>query len=251
MPCGWHRPSAANRAYHGSGMPAFLAKRVSDRGIYRGRAKMLCGWHRPSAANRAYHGSGMPAFLAKCVSDRGVYCRCTGSAGRAGDAAHSFPAHRGRGRRRRIDVHTCLSLAEHREGGPFVRKSEGFVFLSWAESLPFLYRTCFSVLIDGAGMPCGWRRPSTASRAYRGSGDASNARRKGWKFARYFPCGLAMARGEERLCEVQRRTLAVGSPRRREKNVFPQCISLPGDTTCRGGRERTPCKAVSSGGCAR
>ena len=271
--------------------------------------------------------------------------------------AHSFPAHRGRGRRRRIDFHPRFSFPEHREGGPSVKKSEGFVFLSRAESLPFLYRTCFSVLIDGAGMPCGWRRLPAASRAYRGSGDArlsckmrfrsrrlSQAHgfgREGRWCGTFFPrtsrerappadrfasplifCRIPrgrafrekpegfvfLSRAEPllflyRICSSvsivgargcsadgvvhQQRVVPIagaGTPRTREerggslhgifladlpwragknasakfsvelwqsarqgaggKDVLPQRISLPGDTTCRGGRERTPCKAV-------
>ena len=105
--------------------------------VYRGCVRMPCGWRCPSAASRAHHGSGMPAFLAKCVSDRGIY---RGARVRPGGQVAwriLFPHIAGGGHRRRIDVHTCLSFAEHREGGPFVKKSEGFVFLSRAERFRF------------------------------------------------------------------------------------------------------------------
>ena len=159
--------------------------------------------------------------------------------------AHSFPAHCGRWAPPTDRCTYLLIFCRTPRGRVLREKVRGVrIPVAGGAASVFVSDMFFATYRGCVRMLCGWRRPSAASRAYRGRGDASNARRKGWKFARYFPCRLAMARGEERLCEVQRRTLAVGSPRRREKNVFPQCISLPGDTTCRGGRERTPCKVV-------
>ena len=83
-----------------------------------------------------------------------------------------FPHIAGDERRRQIDLHTCLSLAEHREGGPFAKSQRGSYFCRGRSASVFVSDMFFATYRGCVRMPCGWRRPSAASRAYRECGDA-------------------------------------------------------------------------------
>ena len=137
MPCGWRRPSTAGRAYRGCG-----GARLSCEMRFRSRH---LSWAREDAlrmASSLNSGSclsrarGCPPFLRNAFP---IAASIAGArpAGRAGGVAHSFPAHCGR-RAPPTNRFTCLLIFfRTARGRAFVKKPEGFIFLSRAERFRF------------------------------------------------------------------------------------------------------------------